>query len=201
MRGAAVLAAFAATLAVAVSAACGPRASAGRDGGDLALAIAASESLTTALAESVAASVVARGAARRGAREDSTTTLNACDDRAGGGWQTFSSDIVDLQLPDGFESELQTARLARWRTNDAYVLAEPASTRGWPGVITSSCDVSISGWPARLYMMKTAYGRGVHATIMVHGQPAIEIDAQARNLERQAQLLHALRTARISAPR
>ena len=78
-------------------------------------------------------------------------------------------------------------------------MASPKSSRGWTGLIVSQCEVYISGYPARLYVLNTLYGRGVHATIRIEGKQDIEIDAQTRSTRNQAEFLHALRYARVSS--
>lgn len=166
---------------------------------DLALAIAASESLTTALADSVVPSGYAAAATGRQAR-DETDSLSACEDRVDGtGWERASSSMIDLQVPPGFTGvEDEGHGRVSFRGHDWFVNVSTRS-RGWTGSITNSCDLYISGLPARLYLVRTLYGRGVHATIRLNEQRNMEIDGQARSAARQAELLHVIRYARISS--
>jgi hypothetical protein len=48
-------------------------------------------------------------------------------------------------------------------------------------------------------LVTVGYGRGVHVLIKVQGAPAIGIEAQATTITGQAQLLHAIRSARVSS--
>jgi hypothetical protein len=164
---------------------------------DLALAIAASESVTVALADSLAplggfASAV----------DDNAPPLSACDDHVDAtGWETFSSDVVELRLPPGFSSGQQIGQRAEWRAPNAWIRATQTSSlhSGWSGTITSECDVWVSGYPTHIDVINTGYGKGVHATIQVQGGTYIGIEGAAKATLRQAQLLHAIRYARVSA--
>ena len=163
------------------------------------LAAAASESLTVALADSLAPgqgfSVSQAGSA--------VGALSACDDHGDShGWQSVGSSIVEMELPPGFNSSGQTSSSARWSGPSGSISA--SAHRGgmhssYSGMITSECDVFISGWPAHLDLWSTSYGRGVNVVIKPNDAPAIEIEAIAKTIEAQAQLLHAIRTARISS--
>lgn len=163
------------------------------------LAAAASESLTVALADSLAPGQ-GFGVSQAGS---AVGTLSACDDHGDShGWQSVGSSIVEMELPPGFTSGGQTNSSARWSGPSGWINA--SAHRGGThysstGMITSECDVFISGWPAHLELWTTSYGRGVNVVIKPNDAPAIEIDAQARTIEVQAQLLHAIRTARISS--
>jgi len=169
------------------------------DPAELALAAAASESLTVALADSLAPAqgfVVSQAGS-------GIESLSACDDRADSrGWQSVGSSIIETELPEGFSSSGQSSGSARWAGPAGWISA--SAQRGdahmnWTGLITSECDVYISGWPAHVDLVTTAYGRGVHVVIKPNDAPAIGIEAQAKTIDGQAQLLHAIRSARISS--
>lgn len=169
------------------------------DPAEAALAAAASDSLTVALADSIAPG---RGyvAYQSGAPVES---ISACEDHVDSrGWQSFASRIIELELPDGYTGTNQTSQLARWNGPGGWLHASSHSEEahvGWSGLITSECDVFISGSPAHVDLVTTGYGRGVHVLIKVQDAPAIGIEAQATTIGGQAQLLHAIRTARVSS--
>jgi hypothetical protein len=168
------------------------------DAAEAALA-AASDSLTVALADSIAP----------GSRFVTTQSGNpiesitACEDHVDSrGWQSFGSGIIELELPDGYTGSSQTRQLARWSGPGGWLRASTHSGDahgGWTGLITSECDVFISGSPAHVDLVNTGYGRGVHVLIKGQDAPDIGIEAQATTLGGQAQLLHAIRTARVSS--
>lgn len=184
-------------LAIVAAAACrSPR----FDAGELALAEAASDSLTLAVADSISPdhgfSVRQQGA--------STETLSACNDHVdAAGWQSVGSSIIETELPPDFTSSGQTSQYANW--SGAAGTLRVSSHRGaahagwWTDKITSECDVFISGSPAHVDLVSTTYARAVYAMIQVRDAPAIELEGQARTVNGQAQLLHAIRTARISS--
>lgn len=166
---------------------------------ELAVAAAVSESLTVALADSLGPSlgfVVTQSGAP-------IESLNACEDVIDGrGWESVVSSIVELQLPPGFKSSAQTGQVAQWYGPSGWIRASPHSGDahvGWTGLITSECSVFISGAPAHIDVVTTTYGRGVHALIQPQDGPPIGIEAEAKTIGGQAQLLHAIRYARISA--
>lgn len=165
---------------------------------ELALAAAASDSLTVALADSVVPSGYTVGQAGI-----AVESLNACkDDVDSHSWESFASNIVDVQLPPGFTAASPGGDVARWTGPIGSMYA--SLHRGGPhsgsmNTITSECDVYISGAPAHIDLTTTSYSRGVHATIQVQNGPGIELDATARTVGGQAQFLHAIRYARISA--
>lgn len=169
------------------------------DPAEAALAAAASDSLTVALADSIAP---AQGyvASQSGAPIE---TISACEDHVDSrGWQSFASSIIELELPDGYTGSSQTRQLARWSGPGGWLRASTHSDdahAGWSGLITSECDVFISGSPAHVDLVTTGYGRGVHVLIKVQDSPEIGIEAQATTIAGQAQLLHAIRAARVSS--
>ena len=169
------------------------------DPAEAALAAAASDSLTVALADSIAP---AQGyvAYQSGSPIE---TISACEDHVDSrGWQSFASSIVELELPDGFTGTSQSRQLARWTGPGGWLRASTHSGdahEGWSGLITSECDVFISGSPAHVDLITTSYGRAVHVLIKVQGAPEIGIEAQAKTIGGQAQLLHAIRAARVSS--
>ena len=61
------------------------------------------------------------------------------------------------------------------------------------------CDVYIGGWPAHVRLTTNVYGKGVNAIIQTPGDQWISIVASAKTTTRQAQLLRAVRSARISS--
>ena len=166
----------------------------------LALAAAASDSLTLTLADSLAPS---QGfvASQQGAPRES---LNACSDHVdAAGWESVGSRIVEMEVPPGFAGAGQTSQYANWSGPAGSIRV--SSHRGaahagwWTDKITSECDVFISGAPTHIDLVTTQYGRSVYATIQPRDAPAIEMEGQAKTVEAQAQLLHSIRTARISA--
>ena len=169
------------------------------DPAEAALAAAASDSLTVALADSLPP---ANGYSAYQAGTP-VETISACEDHVDSrGWQSFASRIIELELPDGYTGTSQTSQLARWNGPGGWLRASNHSGDphvGWSGLITSECDVFISGSPAHVDLTTTGYGRGVHVLIKVQGAPEIGIDAQARDISGQAQLLHAIRAARVSS--
>lgn len=186
------LTALAATLIIA---ACGrePR----LDAGEMALAAAASDSLDVALADSISPGngfVVGQAGGQ---------SFSACGDHFDShGWQSFGSSIVELELPAGFSSAGQTNRSVEWRGPGGSVrawLQTGGTHSGVFGTITSECDIFISGSPAHVDLVSGNYARSVHAYIQVRDAPAIGMEATAQTAELQGQLLHAIRTARVSS--
>jgi hypothetical protein len=169
------------------------------DPAEAALAAAASDSLTVVLADSIAP---AQGyvASQSGSPVE---TISACEDHVDSrGWQSFASSVIELELPDGFTGTSQSRQLARWTGPGGWLRASNHSGdahAGWSGLITSECDVFISGAPAHVDLITTSYGRAVHVLIKVQGAPEIGIEAQAKTIGAQAQLLHAIRAARVSS--
>ena len=169
------------------------------DPAEAALAAAASDSVTVALADSIAPS---RGyvAYQSG---NPIETISACEDHVDSrGWQSFASSIIELELPDGYTGSSQSRQQARWSGPGGWLDASTHSSdahASWSGLITSECDVFISGSPAHVDLVTTGYGRGVHVLIKVQGAPEIGIEAQATTIGGQAQLLHAIRSARVSS--
>lgn len=170
------------------------------DAAELALAAAASESLTVALADSLAP---AQGfvASQAGA---AASSLSACDDHIDShGWESTGSRILEMELPPGFTGPGSLAnQAARWNgpTGWIHVSARGIDAHaGWSGLITSECDVFISGAPTHIDLITTSYGRTIHALIKPQDAPGIGVEAFARTIDGQAQLLHSIRTARISA--
>jgi hypothetical protein len=169
------------------------------DPGEAALAAAASDSLTVALADSIAP---AQGfvASQAGSAVE---TISACEDHVDSrGWQSYASRIIELELPEGYTGTAQTSSLARWNGPSGWLRASTHSSEahvGWSGLITSECDVFISGSPAHIDLVTGGYGRGVHVLIKVQDAPQIGIEAQAKDIGGQAQLLHAIRAARVSS--
>ena len=169
------------------------------DPAEAALAATVSDSLTVALADSIAP---AQGyvAYQSGAPVE---TISACEDHVDSrGWQSFASSIIELELPVGYTGSSQTRELARWNGPNGWLRASTHSGdahAGWSGLITSECDVFISGSPAHVDLVTTGYGRGVHVLIKMQGAADIGIEAQSTTMGGQAQLLHAIRAARVSS--
>jgi hypothetical protein len=167
---------------------------------ELALAAAASDSLTQAVADSIGPSqgfVVSQQGA-------SPETLNACNDRVdAAGWQSVGSRIIETEVPSDFTAAAQTAQSASWSgaagTLRASIHRGTGHTGWWTNDVTSECDVFISGSPAHVDLVSTASLHSVFAMIQVRDAPAIELESQSKTVAGQAQLLHAIRTARISA--
>jgi hypothetical protein len=169
-----------------------------RDGAELALAAAASESLTVALSDSLAPSL-GFVASQAGTPIDS---VNACEDRVDAhGWETVASSIVEMELPPGFKSSGQISQTAHWYGPSGWIKASAHTGDkhiGWTGLITSECDVYVSGAPTHIDVVSAPYGPAVHALIQPSDAPAIEVEGQAKTVGGQAQLLHAIRYARVS---
>ena len=170
------------------------------DPAEAALAAAASDSLTVALADSIAPPGPRFVTTQAGNPIESIT---ACEDHVDShGWQSFASSIIELELPEGYTGSSQTRQLARWSGPGGWLRASTHSGdahSGWTGLITSECDVFISGSPAHVDLVSTGYGRGVHVLIKGQDAPDIGIEGQATTIGGQAQLLHAIRTARVSS--
>ena len=167
------------------------------DAGGLALAAAASDSLTLALADSIAPSQGFVVSPQGG------PALSACNDRVEGiGWESVGSRIVEMELPPYFTAAPQSSQSASWTgpSGSIRVSSHRGGNHGWwSDKITSECDVYISGSPAHIDLVTTQYGRYVFATIRVNDAPAIEMEGQAKNMAAQGEMLHSIRTARISA--
>jgi hypothetical protein len=162
---------------------------------DQRLAAIASESLTTAIADSVAP---LHGFALAGEAVD---FLSACDNRVDAtGWQSFGSNIIELELPSGFAPV--GGQEATWRSPDGWISASGSSPSGHGehrGREGSECDVYIGGWPAHVELGSTDYDKSVQAIIQTPGDQWINVRAGAKTTTRQAQLLRAIRFARISS--
>jgi len=170
------------------------------DTAELALAAAASESLTVALADSIAPNA-GFSVNQAGAPLES---LSACTDHVSAeGWQNVGSSIIEMQLPPEYVSAGQSSRNASWNGPSgsirvaAYLGGESPHV-GIGGTITSECDVFISGSPTHVDLV-SGYGGIVHAVIRPSDAPAIVIEASAKSLAVEAQLLHAIRYSRVSA--
>lgn len=163
---------------------------------DQRLAAVASESLTTAIADSVAP---LHGFALAG---ESVDFLTACDNRVDAtGWQSFGSNVIELELPSGF-APTGGDQQASWRSADGWISATGSSPSGHGehrGPEGSECDVYIGGWPAHIELSSTDYNKSVQAIIQTPGDQWINVRAGARTTTRQAQLLRAIRYARISS--
>src|SRR5689334_1091385 len=126
------------------------------DPAEAALAAAASDSLTVALADSIAPG---RGfvASQSGGPIES---ISACEDHVDSrGWQGFASRIIELELPDRFTGTTQTSYQARWNGPAGWLRASNSSSDahvGWTGLIASECDVFISGSPAHVDLVTTS---------------------------------------------
>ena len=170
------------------------------DPAEAALAAAASDSLTVALADSIAPPAQRYVTSQSGSPIESIT---ACDDHVDSrGWQSFASSIIELELPEGYIGSSQTRQFARWSGPGGWLQASTHGSDahvGWSGLITSECDVFISGSPAHVDLVNMGYGRGVHVMIKIQDAPDIGIEAQATTIAGQAQLLHAIRSARVSS--
>jgi hypothetical protein len=169
------------------------------DGAEQVLAAAASDSLTVALADSLDP-----------ARVDAVTqagqplaTLSACDDRLdGSGWDFALSPILELQIPPGFTGANQTSGIAQWTGPDGSIRVSARSGEAHTGIygrITSECDVFVSGYPTHVDLVEMSYGRQVRALIRVRSGPTIGFEGTAKTSQGQAQLLHALRSARVNS--
>ena len=199
MHGAApwTLAAFVTCAALVVAMdGCGSRVLGGAPS-DQRLAAVASESVTTALEDSVAP---LNGFALAG---EAVESLTACDNPRldVSDWQTFTSEVLDVELPPGFEPVGGDQR-ASWRSPDGYLSAYgiSATSPGERGSLSpNECDVYIGGWPARLEISITPSGKAIEAIVQVRGNEHIRIGAGAKSNTRLAQLLRAIRFARVSS--
>lgn len=187
-------------LAVVALTATGCRRARRFDPAEAALAAAASDSLTVALADSIAPPAPRYVTTQSG---NPIESISACEDHVDArGWQSFASSILELELPDGYKGSSQTRQFAKWSGPGGWLQASTHSTdahAGWTGLITSECDVFISGSPAHVDLVNMGYGRGVHVVIKVQDAPDIGIEAHATTIAGQAQLLHAIRAARVSS--
>ena len=167
---------------------------------ELALAAAASDSVTLALSDSLAP-LQGFAVRQQGAPAESFSACHDIEESAG--WQTVGSRIVDMELPpNNYAGDPQTNQSAGWTgsTGSVHVSEHRGPNHGWwSNDITSECDVFISGSPAHIDLVTTRYGRGVYATIRPSDAPPIELEARAQTGAEQSQLLHSIRTARISA--
>ena len=167
---------------------------------ELALAVAASDSVTQALSDSLAPS---QGFAVRQAGTPAESFSACHDNEESVGWQTVGSLIVDMELPSSnYTADAQTKEHAGWTgsTGSVRVSEHRGSNHAWwSNDITSECDIYISGSPAHIDLVTTRYGRAVYATIRPSDAPPIELEARAQTAAEQSQLLHSIRTARISA--
>ena len=166
------------------------------DAAELELAAAASDSLTLAVADSIG-QVQGYVVAQQG------TALSACGDHLdASGWESVTSRMVDMELPPGFTQGGRSDMFASW-TGPAGTLSvslHRGSNHGWwADKITSECDIYISGSPAHVDLVTTESVRSVYATITIQDAPSIALEGQARTVGGQAELLHSIRTARISA--
>ena len=131
------------------------------------------------------------------------TALSACGDHLdASGWESVNSRIVDMELPPGFTETGRSDMYASWNgpAGSLRVSLHRGSNHGWWGdKVTSECDIYISGSPAHVDLVTTQSARSVYATITIQDAPAIELEGQARTVAGQAELLHSIRTARISA--
>jgi hypothetical protein len=164
----------------------------------IARAVAASESLTVALSDSLAPSL-GFGVVQAGEPAES---LDACYDRVDGhDWPSVVSNVVELQLPPGFRSTGESGKSARWSGGGGWIKASAHvgdAHVGWTGLITSECNVYVSGAPTHIDLVTTTYGRGVHALIQPSDAPAIGIEGMGKTVSDQAELLHAVRYARVA---
>jgi hypothetical protein len=163
---------------------------------ELALAVAASDSVDDALMDSLAGP----GAFVAG-QAGMVSSLSACDDHVDSrSWSSFGSLIIELELPPGYSGS-QVGESVRWTGPTGWIRAQKTRDQhtSWTGTITSECDVYISGAPTHIDLVSTGYSLDVHALIRVQNAPPIGVDAQARSIDAQAQLLHAIRAARVSS--
>ncbi|HEV8234425.1 MAG TPA: hypothetical protein VGP84_07490 [Gemmatimonadaceae bacterium] len=167
---------------------------------ELALAVAASDSVTQALSDSLAP---LQGFAVRQAGAPAESFSACHDNEESVGWQTVGSLIVEMELPSSnYTADAQTKDHAGWTgsTGAVHVSEHRGANHGWwSNDITSECDIYISGSPAHIDLVTTRYGRAVYATIRPSDAPPIELEARAQSGAEQSQLLHSIRTARISA--
>jgi hypothetical protein len=166
---------------------------------ELALAVAASDSLTLALADSLGPSQ-GFGVRLQGVGE----TISACSDHEESvGWETVGSRILEMELPpNNYNADAQTTESAGWTGPGGSVrisLHRGGNHGWWSDIITSECDVYISGSPAHVDIVTSGRLRGVFVTINVQDGKPIEFEGRAQTAAEQSQLLHTIRTARISA--
>jgi len=164
------------------------------------MAAAASDSLDQAVADSLRP---AHGFAVMQAGAP-VAALSACDDKVDASdWQLVGSHLLELQVPPGFAGATQSDQSAQWMgpVGSIRIFGSNATNphAGIYGTITSECDVFVSGAETHVDLVSSAYGGTVHALIHPQNAPAIGFEAQSRTVAGQAQLLHSLRSARISA--
>ena len=169
---------------------------------ELALAVAASDSVTLALSDSLAP-LQGFGVRLQGGERES---FSAChDNEESVGWQTVGSRILEMELPpNNYTADAQNNEYAGWTGPTGSVrisLHRGGSNHAgwWSDSITSECDVYISGSPAHVDVVTNGRLRMIMATINVQDGQPIEFEGRAQTAAEQAQLLHTIRTARISA--
>jgi hypothetical protein len=176
---------------------------------ELALAAAASDSLTEAFADIAAGSAPAPPTRPSLVGGD---TLQACVDREPGtGFTLAKTRLFDVALPPDF-SPVGSARSDRdaekygvaryeWHGSDNSTLVISGGTTerhsGWTGGVSSECDLETAGAAVHVDLANASIrvnDRVIHAVFDMSARPALIFEAHARSVERQAQLLHSLRT-------
>jgi hypothetical protein len=125
--------------------------------------------------------------------------------------------LLSLQLPADFERgnvELSDRNAASsgysrydWKAPDGSTVRigsanSDAVHTDWTGLIVSECDVSVGGLPVHV---DVANASGYSPNVVIHGHfrtrsgLSVKFVGHARSAERQAELLHALRTLSISS--
>jgi hypothetical protein len=178
----------------------------------LGLAAAASDSLTEAFSD------IAAGSAPAPRNRPSLVggdTLQACLDRdLGTGFTLAKTRLFDVALPPDFapvggarsERDAEKFGVARyeWRGSDNSTLSISGGTTerhsGWTGGISNECDIETAGAAVHVDLANASIrvnDRVIHAVFDISARPALIFEAHARNVERQAQLLHSLHTVFI----
>jgi hypothetical protein len=181
--------------------ACGP------DKRELALAAKVSDSLTVAFADSVASRVPAPPPPKPLAATDS---LRACDDPVGAGELTeVQTGILAMALPKDF-IPIDTARrnlgVYRWigRPDYATLVVRSGVAQyhsGWTGLLTSECTIEVAGATAHIDLADAGAQVPdfvVRAVLERPGMYPFVFEAHTRNVRRQGELLHVLRTLSIA---
>ena len=130
--------------------------------------------------------------------------------------ETHSTTLFEIDLPQGFrltnrdraERQAQESGYARyeWRGTDNSTFAVFAGDgggthSGWTGLIASECDLESVSGPMHIDVANASVSvpdRVVHAALEVPGQLHLMVLAHARSLERQAELIRAARSVRVS---
>jgi hypothetical protein len=179
--------------------------------GELARAIASSDSLTLSLADSFAVLDSLRVSRGRVVQPTQPLEPDACEDHSdSSSTVSVSSNLVEMQLPAGFTraAEPISRRWARpgtavqWSGPGGWILAAPvADPHGnWELNLMSACGTrTFYGAPVYIERGRWLRDYGVFALIGSDSTAMIGIEGVAASAALQEQMLHAIRTVRGTA--